>query len=361
MSITGSRLTRLSFMALCASALIAPLTAATAQEEIAPQPPAGEIAVEPAQPASPAAEGPEKFEPVQLNPQPEYEMDPMAGQGAPLPAPVQAEAMPAPAPVPGELSAPVENAASAPAQAQQITPGQESDEDVFYDAQSLIPLGEIGERAGPRKLDPRSQRASSLVIVTDRQGSDTVRAQLVAAQRAQALGLYDSASQIYDELYSKNKRDDRILMGRAVVLQRMGRIDEAIAAYQELLDKSPHNKEAQINMLGLMTEKYPSVALRRLLDMEKEQGKSAALAAQIAVAHAKLGNFKEALSYLGVASSLEPNNAGHVFNIAVIADRSGDRQMAKAYYERALDVDSANGSAEGVPRDVIYERLATLR
>ena len=199
------------------------------------------------------------------------------------------------------------------------------------------------------------------MIVTDKQGSDTVRAQLVAAQRAQALGLYDSAVQIYDELYSKNKRDDRILMGRAVVMQRMGRIDEAIAAYQELLDKSPKNKEAQINMLGLMTEKYPSVALRRLLDMEKEQGKSAALAAQIAVAHAKLGNFKEALSYLGVASSLEPNNAGHVFNIAVIADRSGDRQMAKAYYERALDVDSANGSAEGVPREVIYERLATLR
>ena len=358
----GYRLTHLSLITLFVVALLcaSPMSSAMAQEatdvqEVDVSPAASDSAA-PSAPAQTVQAEQKEFTPVQLEP---------------VISPMDEENLPPSAVPPGEILQSLngqEAGVPVPQQVQQVAPTQAHpvvpglpDEDLFYDANSLIPQGEIGQRAGPRKLDPRNQPASSLVIVTDKQGSDSVNAQLVAAQRAQALGLYDSAAQIYEELYKKNKRDDRILMGRAVVFQHMGRFDEAIQAYQTLLDKSPKNKEAQINMLGLMTEKYPSVALRRLLDMEEEQGKSAALAAQIAVAYAKLGNFNEALSYLGVASSMEPDNAAHVFNIAVIADRGGNIGMAKTYYERALDVDSANGTAEGVPRDIIYERLAKLR
>ncbi len=250
-----------------------------------------------------------------------------------------------------------EEHASAPAVVQPEGEG----EDLFYDANSLVPEGEIGKRTGPRKLDPRLQPASRLVVVTEDAGKDTAKAQIVSAERAQALGRFDAAAQIYDNLYKKNKRDPRVLMGRAVVLQKMGRFDEAIHAYQELLDIRPNNVEAQVNMLGLMTEKYPSVALRRLLELSKKDPENAGLLAQVAVAESKLGNFDDALRYLGMAVSIEPQNAGHMFNMAVTADRAGHKAEAIKYYEKALEIDAVNGGAETIPRDAVYERLAKLR
>ncbi|HBR69789.1 MAG TPA: occlusion derived virus envelope protein 66, partial [Rhodospirillaceae bacterium] len=106
---------------------------------------------------------------------------------------------------------------------------------------------------------------------------------------------------------------------------------------------------------------YPSVALRRLLDLREEQPNNAGVAAQIAVVQAKLGNLEEALHFLGIASSMEPNNAGHVYNMAVIADRAGSKSEAVKYYEQALELDSIYGRGETIPRESVYERLANIR
>jgi Tfp pilus assembly protein PilF len=58
---------------------------------------------------------------------------------------------------------------------------------------------------------------------------------------------------------------------------------------------------------------------------------------------------------------MEPQNAGHVFNMAVIADRAGDKKQAITYYEEALEIDTLYGSGRSIPRDAVFERLAELR
>ena len=83
--------------------------------------------------------------------------------------------------------------------------------------------------------------------------------------------------------------------------------------------------------------------------------------AQAAFIHAKIQNFPDAIRLLGMAASLEPRNAGHLYNMAIIADQAGSSDEAIKYYEKALETDALYGSSKSIPRDAVYERLAQLR
>ncbi len=236
----------------------------------------------------------------------------------------------------------------------------QEEEDIFFDADNLVPQGEMAKE-GPNKVNPSTQPASKLIIVKKDYTPDTKAAQVVSAERALSLGLYDSALGMFDTLYAKNKRDSRVLMGRAVTLQKLGRFDEAMQMYEKLSTLEPRNIEVKVNMLGLLSTRYPSVALRRLLDLHAENSSNIGLTAQIGFAYARAGDAQSALKYMGMASSMEPHNAGHLFNMAVIADRAGAKKQAIGYYEKALETDSVHGAGRSIPRDSVFERLAQLR
>ncbi|MCB1531509.1 MAG: tetratricopeptide repeat protein [Alphaproteobacteria bacterium] len=233
--------------------------------------------------------------------------------------------------------------------------------DLFYDAQSLVPDSQLGAASGPRKLNPSVEPASKYVVVRKNHSAGSHQAKMVSAERAMTLGRYDSALTLYDELYTNNKRDPNILLGRAAALQKLGRNEEAIQTYDALLDLRPDNLEAQVNMLGLMGDRYPAVALQKLSDLKEKNPDNVSIIAQMAVAEAGLGRYDEAVRYLGVAASIEPQNALHLFNMAVIADRAGSRDEAIKYYERALEVDTVYGGGRTIPREAVFERLALLR
>ncbi len=235
------------------------------------------------------------------------------------------------------------------------------DENIFFDAESLVPSGEMGRKSGPRKVNPQLEPGSKLIISTKESKADSKAAQLVAADRAMKLGRYESALEIYDQLYAKNNSDANILMGRATTLQQLGQDEMALQAYEEFLDRYPQNAAAKVNMLGLMGKKYPSVALRQLLEMHDEYPGDVGMVAQIAVMQAKLARFDEAIRYLGIAASMQPKNASHLFNMAVIADRAGSKKEAIQYYEEALEIDTLYGAGRSIPREAVFERLALLR
>lgn len=232
--------------------------------------------------------------------------------------------------------------------------------DNFFDAESLVPEGEMA-KSGPRKVNPALQPGSKLITVRKSYEPDSYTARLVAAERAMKLGLNDSALTILDELLEKNDKDMRVLVDRAVTLQRLGRFEEAMYAYETASEVDPDDLNVKINMLGLLGTKYPSIALRRLLDLRQVHTDNVGIVAQIAVVDAQLGDFDGAMTYLGMAASMEPFNPSHVFNMAVISDRAGNTAQAVSYYERALELDTLHGASNTVPRDSIYERLAQIR
>lgn len=276
--------------------------------------------------------------------------------------PAMPETPPASAPPAAAPSAP-EAQASQPSSgtvAQPVAPSEGSAaSDVYYDGR--IPTGPMATELGPRKVDPLMEPASQFVVVKKTHEAGDMESMVAAANRALQLKRYDSALEMFNQLYEKNPRDPRILMGRAVALQNSGMAESAIKTYEELLDIDPKNADAMLNMLGLLRQQYPSVALRRLTELHDRHPNNAGIAAQIGVTQADLGHPQDAMRYLGIASTLEPRNAQHVFNMAIIADRSGDAKSAVKYYEQALELDAVYSSGRSIPRESVYDRLSTLR
>lgn len=271
-----------------------------------------------------------------------------------IPAP--SVSAPAPAPLPlAPLKAP------SAAKPEAAPPPAPVDENLFYDIEALAPKGQMKNKALPRKADPAKEPASAVIVVNKDQSGSSRSAQLVSAERALKLGRYESALEIYERIYAADSRNAEALLGRAISYQRLNRSDEALGAYEELLGVDPSNVEAQINMLGLMGRRYPAVSLQRLLDLRESYPSNAGIAAQIAVVQAALGDYEQALQYLGIAAGTEPQNPAHVYNMAVIADRTGQAKVAVQYYEKALEVDTVYGGGRSIPREAIFERLAHLR
>ena len=230
----------------------------------------------------------------------------------------------------------------------------------FFDAENLVPQGEMAGD-GPVNVNPMTQPASKYIVVTKNHDANSKVAQIVSAERALSLGRYDSALSMFDGIYKNNKKDVRVLMGRAVSLQKLGRFDEAMGMYEALSKVDPDNVGVKVNMLGLLGTRYPSIALRRLTDLHNDNQTHVGLTAQIAIAAANTGDSKTALRYLGIAASMEPQNANHIFNMAIISDRAGQTEQAISYYEKALEVDTIYGAGRSIPRDSLYDRLAQIR
>jgi Flp pilus assembly protein TadD len=186
-------------------------------------------------------------------------------------------------------------------------------------------------------------------------------AMMASADRALKAGNYDSAMEMFESLRKKNPRDVRALMGLAVAQQRYGLAEAAQHTYETVLGIDGNNAEATVNMLGLMQTARPEEAYRKLSSLWSKSPQSPGIAAQLGLVSAQLGHTEEAMKYVGIAASLEPDNASHLYNMAVITDRKGGRGRAVELYEKALEVDAMHGGSKSVPRDLIYDRLSYLR
>ena len=280
-------------------------------------------------------------------------------------APPEMPLMPTPAPMAEQK--PYEQNVSDTAQAaptEQSKPLIKSASDTYYDGgtgSTLPPVGGQNATAGLRAVDPVLEPASQYVVVNKDRGASDYESMVVAAKRALKLKRYDSALEMYEQLYAKNKRDPRVLMGLAVAQQNSGLEEAALQTYDSLLALDKGNADAMLNMLGLLKKQYPAVALRRLTELQQEYPRNSMVAAQLGVTYADQGDYEQAFRYLGIASSIEPDNAQHLFNIAITADRVGKRKEAIKYYEKALEADAVYGSGRTIPRETIYDRLSVLR
>jgi len=232
---------------------------------------------------------------------------------------------------------------------------------LYYDSDAIAPDPQLGRRANPREVDPKFEPGSGFVVVQKNSGAHGFSAQMVAADRALKLERYAAALELYEKLYKKSPKNPQILMGLAIAQQKSGFQESAIATYEELLKHYPNNTEATVNMLGIIKQQYPAVAYRRLKDLWDKNGKNPAIAAQLGLSSAQNGDTSQALQYLAIAASIEPNNAQHYYNLAIIADRAGSAKEAMTYYEKSLEVDVVYGNSRSIPRDLVYDRLAQLR
>jgi tetratricopeptide (TPR) repeat protein len=173
---------------------------------------------------------------------------------------------------------------------------------------------------------------------------------------------YEAAKEMYENLYRINPKDEGVLSGRALVLQKMGMNEQAISAYEQLLKLYPDNIDAIVNLAGIIRKEYPAVALNKLLDLRERYPNNVFVIAQLGVTYADAGNYKEAIRSLTIAGEMDPKNALHFYNLAVIFEKESNSKEAIKNYEKALEVDSIFGEGKRlVSREKIYDRLAFLR
>lgn len=234
----------------------------------------------------------------------------------------------------------------------------------YYDSNALVPDSQLESAGvtGPRKVDPLYEPGQKFVTVTRGGSAVSFEGQYVAATRALKLGRYAAAMEMFEKLYKKSPRDARILMGLAVAQQGAGFVESASRTYEDLLQIDPDNADAIVNLMGIMRTQYPAVTLQNLKELRNKYPTNPGIPAQIGLVSAEMKNYDEAIQYLEVAASMDPQNPNHIYNMAIITDRKGDMKGAIPLYERALQLDSSYGdTARALPREEIYDRLATLR
>lgn len=317
--------------------------------------PSGPEAV-PAPTPSPAPQNSEEFPPQPISVAPAEQATPVI---TPAPAAVAAPSEPL-TPVPQE-------AASGAVRGTNVmgdTGARQKHSGTYYDADALVPDRDLAAAGavGPRKVDPALEPGQRYVVVNKGASASSYEGQYVAATRALKLGRYAAAMEMFEKLYKRNHKDPRVLMGLAVAQQGAGFRESAARTYEDLLKVQPNNADAIVNLMGIMSSQYPSVTLKKLSELRGKYPTNPGIPAQMGLVSADLKNYDDAIRYLEIAASMDPNNSSHIYNMAIVNDRAGKANSAIKLYERALQLDASNsGSVGALPREDIYDRLVVLR
>lgn len=199
-----------------------------------------------------------------------------------------------------------------------------------------------------------------LVVKKDHAAGD-IDSRLTAARLALGQNRVQPALELFNQLYKDYPKDNRILMGRAVALQKLGQYEEALAAYEDVLNADPKNLEALTNMLGLIKQQNPGLAVEKLLELREAYPYNADITAQLGIAYAGSKEYTEALKYLDMAEALNPGSSEILYNKAVLYDRMGRAQEAGELYRQIVRMSAEGRIDRALPIEAVKRRLATLR
>lgn len=281
-------------------------------------------------------------------------------QPAPAPASTVGAAVPAPGAKPNEAEmAIVQNSAVLDQLSQPAKPG----------------AGTLNDPTKPKTVADSMKSVEQLLetqaivrplpggYVTVRKDHDAgdVDTRLVAARTALNSGRSAAALQMFDDLHRDYPKDARILMGRAVALQKTGQNDEALAGYEDVLNRDPKNLQALTNMLGLLKAKDPALATEKLEELHRAYPYQPDIAAQLGIAYGSAGKYAEAERYLDMADSLKPGSGYIMYNRAVLYDKEGKSTQAGELYRQILQMSNSGDLDQQLPVEQIRARLSSLK
>jgi tetratricopeptide (TPR) repeat protein len=140
----------------------------------------------------------------------------------------------------------------------------------------------------------------------------------------------------------------KALMDQASALRNAGRVGEAIAAYQRLLQANPDLSDSWYNLGWLQKQarlfEEALSSYRQALDREVAEPEEVHLNRAVILSD-HLGRPEEALGELEAALALNPDYVPALLNLGNLHEDRGDRVAAHTAYQRALSVDPANALA----------------
>jgi tetratricopeptide (TPR) repeat protein len=142
-----------------------------------------------------------------------------------------------------------------------------------------------------------------------------------------------------DEGTKANLQDASLLVSRAELLGRVGKYDEAIATYEELLKRAPDNDLAVNNLAYLLTEvKGDKASLARALQITQKfsDSSNAGYLDTAGWVQYKLGQFDKAVPLLAKAAEKAPDTALIRYHHGMALFKKGDVAAAKLELKSVL-------------------------
>lgn len=207
--------------------------------------------------------------------------------------------------------------------------------------------------------EPVPSAEDGSVKVVKNQPTVGINPKLIEAYNAYTKGDDAQAQQAYREVLKGDVRNTDALLGMATIAARQGRNDDAIGWYKKVLEIEPRNHVAQAGVLSLQQQDDPVSAETRFKNMIAQQPESASLYAALGDLYVSQNQWPSAQQAYFQAYHFEPNNAQHVFNLAVSLDHMGKPNLAVPYYKRALELVTASG-ATGIDRAKLESRISQL-
>ncbi len=138
----------------------------------------------------------------------------------------------------------------------------------------------------------------------------------------------DEALELFDQVVAYRPNNEGIQLGRAALLLRMGRIDDAIGQYRHAVERWPESSMS-LNALGYtladMTDQYDEAEklIKKAMKMEPD---SAAIIDSWGWVLFRQGRSEEALGYLEDAYEKlrDPEVAGHIIEVLLSLHRTED-------------------------------------
>ncbi len=163
---------------------------------------------------------------------------------------------------------------------------------------------------------------------------------------------YADAYEAFRRFYQAVPSDTRGIMGMAETLMAQNRGDEAVALLQEEARKNPANRNLAMGLGNLLVRagKYDQaldVFKTLLAALDPKWSGDARTAGDVYLrmgeAWRRKGNDAEALTALGKAKELMPDNVSVLSTIALTIDHMGDRPSAIRAYREVLKLNPENG------------------
>lgn len=213
------------------------------------------------------------------------------------------------------------------------------------------------KQAGKRKTTVKTSTKLPSLHLTVQHSSALLQANLMQAYQAYADGDAAGAESHYRQALEIDSTNVDALLGMAVVAQRQGQQDEAVAWYQSVLAVAPNNTLAMLATLPMQDKAYAESRIKGLL---QGQPKAAYLHAALANLYAEQGLWSAAEAAYFDASQLAPHHAEYAFNLAVSLEHMGQPSLAFQQYARALELLKPSAS-DSLSKELIETRMQALK
>ena len=169
----------------------------------------------------------------------------------------------------------------------------------------------------------------------------------------------NDARRDYEQVLRSDAKNTDALLGLATIAARQGQADRATDLYLRVLEADPKDVNAKAGLINLKGQSDPALSESRLKTLLASQPDSAPLNFALGNLHARQARWNDAQQAYFRAYTAEPDNADHLFNLAVSLDHLHQKNLAIQYYQMALNVAGARSAA--FDRDQVKSRLLELQ